>query len=339
MTWFKVDDAFYDHPKSADLPDSAVALWTRAGSYCAKHLTDGVITDRRARKMCDNPDEAIKALIEAEMWEPVEDGSYHFHDWDRYQPSREEVMAERDANAARQQAWRDRKKAERDARNAAATVNVPGESRRDNPVSNGARNALRNEASNGEHNASVTASVTGAPSRPDPSRPDPSVVPKGTTTPREDQTLFPTTPTAAGAERPTRLPDSHRFDEFWDAYPHKRDKDAGRKAWTKVVRESQRPTAGFTLDEVIAAAGHYRFSKEFVGGFPKFPATFLNKGSWRDFAAGPPPEVVAALPGAARGFDAKAAGFDALRDQFRHDDAAALIRPPQHELTRGDTHA
>jgi len=92
MVWFKVDDSFYDHPKTEELSDSAVALWTRAGSYCAKHLTDGFITHRKADRMCDNPATAITELVEAGLWEKDADG-YRFHDWHEYQPTREEALA------------------------------------------------------------------------------------------------------------------------------------------------------------------------------------------------------------------------------------------------------
>lgn len=33
MTWFKVDDAFWGHPKQTALPPGPVALWVRAGSW------------------------------------------------------------------------------------------------------------------------------------------------------------------------------------------------------------------------------------------------------------------------------------------------------------------
>lgn len=49
MTWFKLDDGFYDHPKVADLPNAAVGLWVKAAVWCSKHLTDGVVPASRRR--------------------------------------------------------------------------------------------------------------------------------------------------------------------------------------------------------------------------------------------------------------------------------------------------
>lgn len=107
MTWFKIDDGFYDHPKVEMLPDAAVALWVRAGSYCGKHLTDGVIPGRVARRFCDDPDKGIRALIEAGLWLPLDADekpvsgvitqaiSYRFHDWSDFNPKRSEAIKER----------------------------------------------------------------------------------------------------------------------------------------------------------------------------------------------------------------------------------------------------
>ena len=67
MTWFKVDDGFYDHPKVIDLPLAAVGLWALAGAYCARHLTDGVITDRQIRAIGGTRKQAA-ALVAAGLW-------------------------------------------------------------------------------------------------------------------------------------------------------------------------------------------------------------------------------------------------------------------------------
>jgi hypothetical protein len=109
VTWFKLDDGFYDHPKVADLPDSAVALWARSASYCMKHLTDGAVPLRTARRLVDDFDEAVKALLDSGLWEE-DSGGYVFHDWLKYQPSREKVLGERESEAERQRQIRANKK-------------------------------------------------------------------------------------------------------------------------------------------------------------------------------------------------------------------------------------
>lgn len=95
MTWFKVDDSFYDHPKVFDLPDTAVALWTRAGCWSARNGTGGHIPARLPNRLCEDPDTAVQALIDAGLWERVKGGGYRFHDWDDYQPTRDEAASAR----------------------------------------------------------------------------------------------------------------------------------------------------------------------------------------------------------------------------------------------------
>lgn len=107
MTWFKVDDSFYDHPKVFDAPDCALALWVRAGSWSARNLTDGFVPANMPARLCDDPDTAVKELIDRGLWRRTKRG-YQFHDWTVYQPSREEVERDRAAAAERQRRRRAR---------------------------------------------------------------------------------------------------------------------------------------------------------------------------------------------------------------------------------------
>jgi hypothetical protein len=98
MTWFKVDDSFYDHPKVFDAPDAAVALWVRAGCWAARNLTDGKVPSKLPARLCDDPETAVSELLSRGLWEEFEDG-YRFRDWTDYQPSAERVKATRVARA------------------------------------------------------------------------------------------------------------------------------------------------------------------------------------------------------------------------------------------------
>jgi hypothetical protein len=40
---FRVSDGFPDHPKTLGLTLEAIGLWTLAGCWCARYLTDGYI--------------------------------------------------------------------------------------------------------------------------------------------------------------------------------------------------------------------------------------------------------------------------------------------------------
>ena len=109
MTWFKVDDGFYDHPKLDGLPNAAVGLWVKAGAWCSKHETDGVIPASRVKALKGTSSQ-ISALIRCDLWvETVSESgakAYSFRDWFDYQPSREERQEERAV-------WREKKRKSR----------------------------------------------------------------------------------------------------------------------------------------------------------------------------------------------------------------------------------
>lgn len=135
MPWFKVDDGFWSHPKVAELTNDAVALWVRGGSYASQHLTDGRVTVGTLRMLASSREIADELVI-AGLWDQVDAKSWQFHDWQTYQPSREQVLEEREAAAERKR--KSRKKSQ-------------GESQGDTPVTDGVSPA--------------------SPTRPDPTRP------------------------------------------------------------------------------------------------------------------------------------------------------------------------
>lgn len=105
MTWVRIDDSFYSHPKVVAAGNAAVGLWIRAASWSAQHLTDGFIPDDIARalgKSCSRV-----AVSNAGLWRATT-GGYQITDWLDYNPSREKVLAQRKANAERVKRWRER---------------------------------------------------------------------------------------------------------------------------------------------------------------------------------------------------------------------------------------
>lgn len=109
MTWVRLDDGFAGHPKMEAVGPLAGWLHVAALCYCAQYLTDGRIPKTKALKLTDvpKPRTQIARLLAEGVWD--EDGdSYVIHDYLVYQPSREKVMAERDAAARRQRRSRQR---------------------------------------------------------------------------------------------------------------------------------------------------------------------------------------------------------------------------------------
>lgn len=177
MTWFKVDDSFYDHPKVEQLSLAARGLWVTAGTYAARHLTDGFVPDSIINRAGRGVASATRELYSVGMWLP-EKGGIRFHDWDQFQPSRESVEADRLRTKERQKAWRERKR---------------------NAVTNGERNSVTN-AARGD----------GAPTRPDPTntpisptseRVTPSPTPLSATADGDFETFWTTYPRAASKDK------------------------------------------------------------------------------------------------------------------------------------------
>jgi hypothetical protein len=74
-----------------------------------------------------------------------------------------------------------------------------------------------------------------------------------------------------------------QFAKFWAGYPRKRDQDAARRAFEKLVRRERVPAI-----QLIQAARNYADSSASKDGYAKYPATFLNSGGWRDYVLGVP---------------------------------------------------
>lgn len=109
MTWFKVDDQFWAHPKTLLLSDSAVALWVKAGAWSAQHLTDGHVPAGVLRLIQAQKKHADE-LVRAGLWRVHERDGWVFHDWLEYQPTRKEVEERRSAWRSRQNKHRSQRR-------------------------------------------------------------------------------------------------------------------------------------------------------------------------------------------------------------------------------------
>lgn len=110
MTWFKVDDSLPDHPKMVRLQSikgwqGALALWTLAGAWASRHLTDGVIPSAIvARLGCAKRDADL--LVKVGMWAQAPDGDYAFHGWAERNPTRKDVEEKREKTRSKVSEWR-----------------------------------------------------------------------------------------------------------------------------------------------------------------------------------------------------------------------------------------
>lgn len=103
MPWFRVDDNLAMHRKALTAGNAALGMWVRAGSWSMANLTNGhipsgVTTLLGSKTLADK-------LVTAGLWHKTDDG-YLFHEWDQRQPTKEKVIADREAATKRKQSWR-----------------------------------------------------------------------------------------------------------------------------------------------------------------------------------------------------------------------------------------
>lgn len=189
MPWVRLDDRFPSHRKVALLTDRAFRLHVSAICWCAENLTDGRISNRELAVVAHvrNVKATAQQLEDAGLWDRTDDG-WEIHDYLDYNPSREQVIAERKKNAARQEAFRRRKNGKP----------VPPDGS-DNPSSNGVSNGVTQGGESRDGDATATrrkhdgdTTATGRRSLPDdepqvnafrnavtngaPTRPDPNPI-------------------------------------------------------------------------------------------------------------------------------------------------------------------
>lgn len=119
MPWFKVDDSAHNHPKFRMAGNAALGLWTRCGSYAAKHTTEGIVSGSLARDY-GTPAQAAK-LVKAGLWHRVGHdcprcpqpgaGDFVMHDYfeDGRNATRAQAEAAKEASAERQRRHRARR--------------------------------------------------------------------------------------------------------------------------------------------------------------------------------------------------------------------------------------
>lgn len=112
MPWFKVDDTFAYHAKVMAAGNAAVGLWVRAGAWSMQQLTDGFIPGHVVASLGSTRE--AKRLVDVGLWIEKEDG-FAFHQWAPRQPSRIQVLAEREAAAERQRKAREKAKQRRES--------------------------------------------------------------------------------------------------------------------------------------------------------------------------------------------------------------------------------
>lgn len=114
MTWGKLDDGFWRHPKvrAADRRDlAAVGLLARAISLASEYETDGRLTRHDIEELCPRPRRRrrlVGILLDCGLFDEREDGGYLIHDYLDYNPSKAELEEERESGRRKKRRQRGR---------------------------------------------------------------------------------------------------------------------------------------------------------------------------------------------------------------------------------------
>lgn len=258
MAWFKTDDKLPDNRKARAVRKSHPAksrdiapfgLWVLAGAWS----DDGWVPLEWLEDWDDEAKTLAERLVNAGLWHPtVRDGEpgYIFHDWHDQNPVRDDNDPSATGTFGNHIRWHVQRQIV--APDCTHCPTEPNESSADDRGDIGATIAPDIGVIGGESLPSRPDPI------PDPTRPDPT-----TSSDESDQTELP-----------------ERFEEFWNAYDHKRGRTKSIVAYRNALKKS-----GVTADLLITAALQYVAWQKSEGkhpGFTKNPLTWLHGEHWTD---------------------------------------------------------
>ncbi len=106
MTWLKLDDQMYTHPKVINLSSPAFRVHVGGLLHSAQQLTDGEITLAALYSlvlpdMKKKPQVIAAEITAANLWTQTGDDTWVINDYLEYNPSRNEVLTKREADRKR----------------------------------------------------------------------------------------------------------------------------------------------------------------------------------------------------------------------------------------------
>lgn len=119
MRYMRVEENAMDSPKFIAISANAWRLWCEGGTYCQKHLTDGLIPVKALRGFRYYSKAALRELLAVNVPEkgPLwhDEGDFvRVHDYLDWNERRDRVLAKRQAGKDRVEKWRDEQAAKRD---------------------------------------------------------------------------------------------------------------------------------------------------------------------------------------------------------------------------------
>lgn len=136
MTWARLDDQFFRHPKARAAGKDGRALFLASLCFAAGNLTDGVIRSSDLALVAAEAEVrqgVAKRLVAAGLWDEVEgiDG-WIIHDWDHLNPSADDIKERREKEREKKRRYR-RDQEGRYVSPRLSPGDTPRESRRDTP--------------------------------------------------------------------------------------------------------------------------------------------------------------------------------------------------------------
>lgn len=189
MPWVRFDDQFPIHRKVDGLSDAAYRLHTSAIFWCARNLTDGFVSDEDldgVTARVRTPSRFAAECVKRDTWHragdfcaspkcpPAPEGrdGWVIHDYWAYQPSKAQVLADREKAAERQANWRARQQ----GRNGVTRPDMSG----NDPIHNGSSNGVTNAVSaSSPPRPSLKGEGRAGPARPPNGRAIPAGSPSG----------------------------------------------------------------------------------------------------------------------------------------------------------------
>lgn len=96
MSWVKIDDRFWIHPKVMAIGNEGAGVFARMLSYCGCFLTNGLVPADTVQVICPNR-ELLEKMNDLDVIELRESGSVLIRDYLDYNPDRDKVEGEREA--------------------------------------------------------------------------------------------------------------------------------------------------------------------------------------------------------------------------------------------------
>lgn len=97
MSWAKIDDRFWMHPKVAAVGNAGAGIFSRMLSYCGCYLTNGLVPPEAVALIVGKDRVVLQRMHDLNMVEIRESGSVFIRDYLDYNPDRDKVEADREA--------------------------------------------------------------------------------------------------------------------------------------------------------------------------------------------------------------------------------------------------